>query len=152
MYARRGFAVAAVALLLACQDSAGPTPTPELSLAQLAGTWDLSALKLLLESDTTVQLDLKAALDLTATLAITTGGATILTLQFPNEVPDTVEGTIVLQGDTLVYDSPSTTLEYRIAVTGRRMTWFALYTDEFADLTGDGFADETRETYGWVRR
>ena len=150
MYARRGFAVAAVALLLACKDSAGPTAL--LSVAQLAGTWDLSALKLLLESDTTVQLDAKALLDLRATLAITTGGASMLTFGFPNEVPQTIQGTMVLQGDTLVYSAPSTTLKYRIAVRGRRMTWLALYTDEFVDLTGDGLADETRESYGWLRR
>jgi autotransporter translocation and assembly factor TamB len=150
MYARRGLAVAGVALLLACQDSAGPAPG--LSLAQLAGTWDLSEFKLLLESDTTVQLDLKAATDLTATLAITAGGATTLTVRFPNEAPDTVQGTIVLQGDTLVYSAPSTRFEYRIAVTGRSMTWLALYTDEFADLNDDGSTDETREWYRWLRR
>ena len=150
MYARRGLAVAGVALLLACQDSAGPTQ--ELSLAQLAGTWDLSELKLLLESDRRVQVDLKAALDLTATLAITAEGATTLTVRFPDEAPDTVRGTMVLQGDTLVYNAPGTTFEYRITVAGRRMTWFALYTDEFVDLNGDGSADETRESYGWVRR
>jgi hypothetical protein len=150
MYARRGLAVAGVALLLACQDTSGPAP--ELSLAQLAGTWDLSELKLLLESDPTVQLDLKAALDVTATLAITAGGAAILTVSLPDEAPESLQITIALRGDTLVYNAPSTSFEYRIAVTGRRMTWLALYTDEFVDLNGDGSTDETRERYAWLRR
>lgn len=149
MYARRGFAVAGVALLLACQDSSGPPAG--LSLAQLAGTWDLREFELLLESDTTVQLDLKAAMDLTATLTITAGGAATLTLSLPGEPPQTDEVTIALRGDTLVYSNPSS-LEFRVAVAARRMTWLALYTDEFADLDADGYADETRERLEWLRR
>lgn len=150
MYARRGFAVAGVALLLACQDSSGPAPG--LSLAQLAGTWDLSEFRLLLEADTTVQLDLKAAMDLTATLAITTGGAATLTVSLPDEAPESLQYTFALRGDTLVLSAPSTSFEFRITLAGRRMTWLALYTDEFADLNGDGSTDETREWYGWLRR
>ncbi len=57
-----------------------------------------------------------------------------------------------MRSDTLEYTSAGSSLEFRARLDGRRMTWLALYTDEFADLTGDGVADETREAYGWLRR
>jgi len=150
MSARRGLAVAGVALLLACQDSSGPPAA--LSLAQLAGTWDLTEFALLLEADTTVQLDLKAEMDLAATLTIAAGGAATLTVSWQDEAPQSTAATIALRGDTLLYSTEGSNFEFRVALAARRMTWLALYTDEFADLDGDGSADETRERYGWLRR
>jgi hypothetical protein len=106
----------------------------------------------MLASDTTVQVDAKAALDLTATLTITAGGATTLAVSTSGAPSQTDQGTIALQGDTLVYSAPGGSLEFQVAVAARRMTWLALYTDEFADVDGDGFADETRERLTWLRR
>ncbi len=67
MFARRALPLTVSAtLVLACSDSSGPNAG--LSLSQLAGTWELTDFRLLLESDTTVQQDLMAGLGLTATL------------------------------------------------------------------------------------
>jgi hypothetical protein len=150
MYARRGFVVAGIALLLACQDSSGPSAA--LSLRQIAGTWDLSEYALMLVSDTTVQVDLKAAAELSVTLTIGASGAATAVVTLQDQAADTMDVTVALQGDTLAYSTSGGSFEFQVALAARRMTWLALYTDEFADVDGDGFADETRERLTWLRR
>ena len=150
MSARRAFPITVIAaLFLACSDSTGPKAG--LSLAQLAGTWQLTDFRLQLVSDTTVQQDLVASLGLSATLVIATTGSATMTASVRGEQPQSVPATIALHCDTLRYTSQGGAFDFRVGLTGSRMTWRALYTAEVTDLTGDGVADETREAYGWQR-
>ncbi len=136
-------AIAAVAVL-ACSDSTGPST---LSLAQLAGTWDLSRLDMLLASDTTVRQNVMQEYGFHASLTIERDGSTVLTATGGGEPPDTVLSTITIHGDTLVYGG----FEVRARLQGRTMTWLALETDLW-DIDNDGTPEDVLERDVWQRR
>lgn len=147
----RTLAVAVAAtILLACSDASGPNDA--LTLRQIAGTWDMSQAELLLASDTTVRFDLKAAVGLAVTLSVTSSGNATLVALVSGEPPDTVHASFTLRGDTLTYSALGSDYEFRLGLAGNRMTWVALYTYDFFDITGDGVGDESRERYAWQRR
>jgi hypothetical protein len=147
----RTLAVAVAAtILLACSDASGPNDA--LTLKQLAGTWDMSRAELLLAADTTIRFDLKAAVGLAATLSITSAGNATLVATVSGEAADTIHAYFTLRGDTLTYAAMGSEAEFKLRLAGNGMTWVALYTDDFFDITGDGVGDESRERYAWVRR
>ncbi len=146
------FTVAA-GTLLACSDGTGPQPA--LTLAQLAGTWDLTQFDLLMASDTTVKMDLKAYFDLSATLTTTAEGSARMVAWIQGSPPETTYATVQLFGDTIVYSATAGgSFEFTVTLASgsSRMRWLALYTDEWLDVDHDGAADETRERYAWHRR
>lgn len=131
------------AALLACSDSAGPST---LSLAQLAGTWDLSRSDMLLASDTAVSASLMQEIGLRASLKIDPDGSTVLTVS-TGGAPDTVYQTLAIHGDTLVYGDYEATVRLR----GRTMTWLALEPDLW-DIDNDGTPEDALERDVWQRR
>ena len=132
------------AALLACSDSTGPST---LSLAQLAGTWDLSRADMLLVSDTTVSESLMQQFGLTASLRIDPNGSTVLAISMNGVGPDTVYSTIAIHGDTLAYGDYQATARLQ----GRTMTWLALQPTLW-DLDNDGTPEDVLERDVWQRR
>jgi hypothetical protein len=133
-----------VAGLLACSDSSGPST---LSLGQLAGTWDLSRLDMLLASDTTVRQNVIQEYGLHASLTIDRDGATVLTVSMSGSAPDTAYGTIEIHGDTVAYGD----YEATVRLHGRTMTWLALETSSW-DIDNDGTPEDVLERDVWQRR
>ena len=131
------------AALLACSDSTGPST---LSLAQLAGTWDLSRSDMLLASDTTVSASLMQEIGLRASLKIDPDGSTVLAVS-TGGAPDTVYQTLAIHGDTLVFGDYEATVRLR----GRTMTWLAL-EPELWDIDNDGTPEDALERDIWQRR
>ena len=132
------------AALLACSDSTGPST---LSLAQLAGTWDLARLDMVLLSDTTVSQNVIQQFGLSASLTIDRGGSTVLTISMNGLAPDTVYSTIAIHGDTLAYGDYQATARLQ----GRTMTWLALQPTLW-DLDNDGTPEDVLERDVWQRR
>jgi hypothetical protein len=144
MFPRFPVAILGALTVIACSDSTGPSA---LSLAQLAGTWDLSRLDMLLVSDTTKSENVIQQFGLTASLTINRNGSTMLTISMTGGAPDTAYSTIAIHGDTLAFG------DYEVAARlhGRTMTWLALKTSLW-DIDNDGTPEDVWERDVWQRR
>jgi hypothetical protein len=150
MSSRLPLAVLGVVAVIGCSDGTGPSS--ELSLSQLAGTWDLAHLEMLRTSDNSVMQDLKAEYGIHASLIIRRGGTAVMAFAMSGGSPDTVNATIALRGDTIVYSTDNgVSYEATVKLSGRSMTWLGLETH---DWTTDGGAtwEEVRERDTWQRR
>ena len=148
MFVRISLAILALAVV-ACSDSTGPSS--QLSVSQLAGTWELSRLEMVLASDTSVSRDVQAGTGLTVTLTIGFNGAATLVAAVPGQGEVTVAVKISLRGDTLVYEAEGSTYEAIVHVAGRTMTWLSVATGYY-DMDNNGSPEEVFERDVWQRR
>jgi hypothetical protein len=144
MFPRLPVAILGALTVLACSDSTGPSA---ISIAQLAGTWDLSRLDMLLVSDTTVSQNVVAQYGLTASLTINRNGTTMLTVSVTGSPPDTAYTTIAIHGDTVAYGD----YEATVRLHSRTMTWLALESSPW-DIDNDGTPEDVLERDVWQRR
>jgi hypothetical protein len=148
MFPRLSVAILAALTVTACADISGPS---RLSLAQLAGTWNLSRLEMVLASDTSVHQDVKASYGIRATLTINRDGSAVLVAEAQGQPSMTLSATITLRGDTLTYETEGSTFETVIRLTGRTMTWLAVQTSLW-DMDGDGTPEDVFERDVWQRQ
>jgi len=149
MFSRALLATLGVLAVTACSDSTGPSS--EISLARLAGTWDLSRLEMVLVSDTSISQDVRGTFGLSATLTIQRTGHAVLVARAQGQPDLTVNVTISLHGDTLVYEVEGSRYIAVVQMSGRTMSWRAL-ASTYWDMNGDGSADEVFERDVWQRR
>ena len=148
----RWFALAALAVAVsACSDSTGPSS--QITLSQIAGSWDLSRVEMLLAADTSVHQDVTAMLGgARISLNINRDGAGILVVAAVGQVPDSTRVAISLHGDTLVFSAEGAGTDYvvNVKIAGPSMSWRGLKTTSW-DLDNDGSPETVYERDTWRR-
>lgn len=149
MIPRVPLAVLGALAVLACSDSTGPSET--ITLAKLAGTWELDSINIVLASDSSVISTQAAGIE--ATLSISRDGTTSLHVSVSGEPVAVVFGTIALHGDTIVYHAEGSGSDYvaTVKLAGSRMTWLSVETYLY-DMDGDGTPEEAFERDVWQRQ
>lgn len=149
MVSRMLLAGVGLAAIVACSDSTGPS---RLSVAQLAGDWDLDHIDMMLASDTGTHRDVTTGSGIQVSLLINRNGTALLTVGNPGSPDFLVSGRIALRGDTIIWQ-PEDGSDYgaRVHLAGERMTWLSLNTYPY-DIDDDGSAEEVYERDVWQRR
>ena len=148
MFSRRSLAGLALLGVVACSDSTGPSSP--LTLAKIAGTWDLTRLEMVLASDTSVSTDNTNGIE--ASLAITANGTATLQVMV-NGQSMIVGGSISVHGDTVFYEPEGSGSTYMaiVQLAGRTMIWLSVETN-LIDMDGDGTPEDVYERDVWQRR
>ena len=148
MFSRYSLAGLALLGVMGCSDSTGPSSA--LTLAKIAGTWDLNRSEMLLATDTSVSADNSNGIE--ASLSITRNGMATLQVIYGGD-SITVGGTIALRGDTVFYDAEGSGSTYAaiVKLAGRTMTWLSVETVLY-DMDGDGTPEDAYERDVWQRR
>jgi hypothetical protein len=135
--------VSAIAVACGDDEEAGPTgPT----IADLAGSWDATSLKLTLNANPAVSVDLVQTFGGTVTLDVTSAGRYTFTGSVPGQPTLTVTGDITITGAntfTLTNDDdPTDVLSGTFTLSADKNSLSITLQDaELIDLTGDGVVD-----------
>src|SRR5712691_13359072 len=130
-------------------DSTGPRNLK--TLADLAGTWDLSAWEAVSVADTTQRLDLRAVFTAVATLEVAADGAGTFTSSVYRQTPTIAKVTISLAADTLIYHELTGDSRFLLSGTFYHMVWRGVIP-QYQDVNGDGVPEETRTRLEFNRR
>jgi len=120
------------------------------TIADLAGSWALTAWDAVSVADTSRRLDLKAQLGADATLEVAATGAAVFTASVYGQAPTVQHVTLTLTGDTLIYHEIAGDTRFLLDGTHDHMTWRGVIP-QYQDVDGDGTPDETRTWMEFVR-
>lgn len=144
---RRSLLLAGVLVLVAACES---TTAPGVSLADLAGTWDVASWERAAAENPALKENILAD-GMSVVLRIARNGEFLLTVSTPVQATFAGTGTISLRGDTLVYDGENDEAVFRLRFFERRMTWLALERKAY-DVDHDGVPEETIDNVAFIRR
>jgi hypothetical protein len=143
--------ILSLAVLAAAGCGGGTTgPRPLATVADLAGTWTLTAWEAVGVADSTQRLDLMAQLMAVATLEVAADGAATFTASIYGQSPTVQRATITLSSDTLVYHEIMGDSRFLLSGTRHHMIWRGTIP-QYQDVNGDGIPDETRTRMEFVR-
>ena len=145
---RRSPLLVALALLASCGDSTGPNVT----LANLTGTWVLTGYELQEVGNPANHLSFYDQ-GLRGTIVIQADGQFSFQVTAPGEDPQTLDGVLQISGDSLFYsEATGYQSKFRVSLAGSTMHWAELESQSEEDLDGDGNLEDVITILDWRRQ
>jgi hypothetical protein len=129
-------------LLLGACGSNSTTEPGDITLAGLAGSWQIVHWEYSRASDPSDKVDWVALTDLSGSLAITSSGAFTVTPRLPGGFGQDF-GQLTLQGDSVYWDGEDDEEWVHLTLAGRTLT-LLWPEDELVDMDLDGEPEDTR--------